>query len=88
MSMSMRSTAFRWGAFYLLGLLVVATLGYMEHNQQDQLASLEQTNQQILGELQTLQLEKIKEFGPGRIIQWAKQNGMIPLAEGHWEVAP
>jgi cell division protein FtsL len=77
-------TALRMGFLYLLALLLLFALGHRNQVEKARLARLEAQLEALSQREEALLKEGWKAAKPHRVLDWAKEQGFVPMSQGRW----
>ncbi|MCS6869176.1 MAG: hypothetical protein NZ846_08830 [Thermus sp.] len=77
-------TAWRFGLLYLLALLLVFALGHRNQVERAHLHALESQLQKLQAQEEALLKEGWRASQPHRVLEWAKEEGFVPMSQGRW----
>ncbi|GLV48281.1 hypothetical protein TJA_14370 [Thermus sp. LT1-2-5] len=77
-------TAVRFGLLYLLTLLFLFALGHRNQAEKAALARMEERLAKLQAEEEALRKEAWRSSRPLEVLEWAEQEGFIPMSQGRW----
>ena len=77
-------TALRMGLLYLLALLLLFALGHRNQMEKARLARLEAQLEALSQREEALLKEGREAAKPHRVLDWAKEQGFVPMSQGRW----
>jgi len=77
-------TALRMGFLYLLALLLLFALGHRNQMEKARLARLEAQLEALSQREEALLKEGREAAKPHRVLDWAKEQGFVPMSQGRW----
>jgi cell division protein FtsL len=72
------------GFLYLLALLLLSALGHRNQMEKARLARLEAQLEALSQREEALLKEAWAAAKPHRVLDWAKEQGFVPMSQGRW----
>uniref|UniRef100_A0A831U454 Uncharacterized protein n=1 Tax=Thermus islandicus TaxID=540988 RepID=A0A831U454_9DEIN len=77
-------TALRFGALYLLALLLLLGLGHRNQVEKAHLARMKARLEALGLREEALLKEGWRASRPERVLEWAEKEGFVPMSRGRW----
>jgi cell division protein FtsL len=77
-------SALRFGLLYLLALLLLFAFGHRNQVERAHLAEMEAQLKKLKAEEEALLKEAWRLGRPLRVLEWAEEEGFVPMSEGRW----